>query len=281
MRVVEKSGKSYTVKGEVGLSGLSPESRLYVELSDEGHSMCLSLEAAITAEEQRSTSSVPFFPITIGRWEECAVICTFTVLLLLCPVWLVFILCISTLPGDLPTQTLCAHRPCLLTRCLLKQLHLLKLHKSLLQWVSHSPALGFKALTFGLWLCVSLICEKNLSRWSPSMALISPRPVRVRKAPQCDRTWYKVQGKLLSRYLCPMLDGHLRYLGVTQYSIISGWIVCVIKTLNMCFYTCSWRVERFGCSSTTGLSWWFRQEFPASPTRLQMGGSPGMTCSVN
>ncbi|XP_071354869.1 serine/threonine-protein kinase PLK4 isoform X1 [Trachinotus anak] len=67
VRVVEKSGKSYTVKGEVGLSGLSPESRLYVELSDEGHSMCLSLEAAIAAEEQRSTKNVPFFPITIGR----------------------------------------------------------------------------------------------------------------------------------------------------------------------------------------------------------------------
>uniref|UniRef100_A0A8C2ZCN0 Serine/threonine-protein kinase SAK n=1 Tax=Cyclopterus lumpus TaxID=8103 RepID=A0A8C2ZCN0_CYCLU len=67
VRVVEKSGKSYTVKGEVGLSGLSPESRLYVEMSDEGHGMCLSLEAAITAEEQRSAKKIPFFPITIGR----------------------------------------------------------------------------------------------------------------------------------------------------------------------------------------------------------------------
>ncbi|XP_019132627.2 serine/threonine-protein kinase PLK4 isoform X1 [Larimichthys crocea] len=67
VRVVEKSGKSYTVKGEVGLSGLSPESRMYVELSDEGHNMCRSLEAAITAEEQRSTKNIPFFPITIGR----------------------------------------------------------------------------------------------------------------------------------------------------------------------------------------------------------------------
>uniref|UniRef100_A0A668AXI7 Serine/threonine-protein kinase PLK4 n=1 Tax=Myripristis murdjan TaxID=586833 RepID=A0A668AXI7_9TELE len=57
VRVVEKSGKSYTVKGDVGLSGLSPESRLYVELSDEGHNMCLSLEAAIIAEEQRSMIS--------------------------------------------------------------------------------------------------------------------------------------------------------------------------------------------------------------------------------
>lgn len=67
MRVVEKSGKSYTVKGEAGLSGLSPENRRYVELSDEGHSMCVSLEAAITAEEQRSNKSVAFFPISIGR----------------------------------------------------------------------------------------------------------------------------------------------------------------------------------------------------------------------
>nr|XP_046269198.1 serine/threonine-protein kinase PLK4 [Scatophagus argus] len=67
VRVVEKSGKSYTVKGEAGLGGLSPESRLYAELSDEGHSMCLSLEAAIMAEEQRSNKNVPFFPVTIGR----------------------------------------------------------------------------------------------------------------------------------------------------------------------------------------------------------------------
>uniref|UniRef100_A0AAX7UG31 Serine/threonine-protein kinase PLK4 n=1 Tax=Astatotilapia calliptera TaxID=8154 RepID=A0AAX7UG31_ASTCA len=58
VRVVEKSGKSYTVKGEAGLSGLSPECRRYVELSDEGHAMCLSLEAAITAEEQRSTKDM-------------------------------------------------------------------------------------------------------------------------------------------------------------------------------------------------------------------------------
>uniref|UniRef100_A0A671RX75 Serine/threonine-protein kinase PLK4 n=1 Tax=Sinocyclocheilus anshuiensis TaxID=1608454 RepID=A0A671RX75_9TELE len=57
VRVVEKNGKSYTVKGDVGLSGLSPECRLYMELSEEGHRMCLSLEAAITAEEQRSLTT--------------------------------------------------------------------------------------------------------------------------------------------------------------------------------------------------------------------------------
>uniref|UniRef100_A0AAV2JGK7 Serine/threonine-protein kinase PLK4 n=1 Tax=Knipowitschia caucasica TaxID=637954 RepID=A0AAV2JGK7_KNICA len=69
LQVVESGGKSYTVRGEVGrgLGGLSADSRRYVELSDQGHSMCLSLEAAITAEEQRSTHKVPFFPITIGR----------------------------------------------------------------------------------------------------------------------------------------------------------------------------------------------------------------------
>lgn len=35
MRVVEKTGKSYTVKGDVGLTGLNPECRVYMELSEE------------------------------------------------------------------------------------------------------------------------------------------------------------------------------------------------------------------------------------------------------
>ncbi|XP_048851922.1 serine/threonine-protein kinase PLK4 [Brienomyrus brachyistius] len=67
VRVVEKTGKCFTVKGDVGLSGLSPESRAYVELSDQGHRMCLALEAAVGAEEQRSGKSTPFFPIVVGR----------------------------------------------------------------------------------------------------------------------------------------------------------------------------------------------------------------------
>ncbi|KAJ8271639.1 hypothetical protein COCON_G00104980 [Conger conger] len=67
VRVVESSGKSYTVKGEAGIHGLSPSSRGYMELTDEGHRMCLSIEAAIAAEEQRTASSTPFFPITVGR----------------------------------------------------------------------------------------------------------------------------------------------------------------------------------------------------------------------
>uniref|UniRef100_A0A4W4EL86 Serine/threonine-protein kinase PLK4 n=1 Tax=Electrophorus electricus TaxID=8005 RepID=A0A4W4EL86_ELEEL len=68
MRIVEKSGKSYTVKGDVGLGGLSPECRLYMQLSDEGHRMCVSLEAVVSAEEQRSAGHTPFFPITVGRY---------------------------------------------------------------------------------------------------------------------------------------------------------------------------------------------------------------------
>lgn len=33
--MVEKSGKSYTVKGDVGLSGVSADCRRYMELTDE------------------------------------------------------------------------------------------------------------------------------------------------------------------------------------------------------------------------------------------------------
>ncbi|MBN3305585.1 PLK4 kinase, partial [Amia calva] len=67
LRVIEKTGKSYTLKGDVGLNGLSEESRSYVELSNEGHRTCLALEVAITAEEKRSETKDPFFPIIVGR----------------------------------------------------------------------------------------------------------------------------------------------------------------------------------------------------------------------
>ncbi|XP_015200329.2 serine/threonine-protein kinase PLK4 isoform X1 [Lepisosteus oculatus] len=67
LRVIEKTGKSYTLKGDVGLNGLSEESRAYVELSNEGHRMCLALEAAIIVEEKRSEKNIPFFPIIVGR----------------------------------------------------------------------------------------------------------------------------------------------------------------------------------------------------------------------
>lgn len=35
VRVVEKSGKSYTVKGDIGFSVISPECRRYMVLTDE------------------------------------------------------------------------------------------------------------------------------------------------------------------------------------------------------------------------------------------------------
>lgn len=54
------------------------------------------------------------------------------------------------------------------------------------------------------------------------------------------------------------------------------WIDALTKTESLFVCICSWRAERFGCSSTMVLSWWFRQEFPASPTRVQKGRSPGM-----
>lgn len=141
IRVVEKSGKSYTVKGEVGLSGLSPESRQYVELSDEGHAMCLSLEAAITAEEQRSNKNIPFFPITIGRLEERTVagLCLCSCRLASCGLCL-FGLHHPPLSGDLPTRTPHAQHPCRPIQRLPRRLHHLKLHRSLLQLVSHIPA---------------------------------------------------------------------------------------------------------------------------------------------
>uniref|UniRef100_A0A8C2HGU1 Serine/threonine-protein kinase PLK4 n=1 Tax=Cyprinus carpio TaxID=7962 RepID=A0A8C2HGU1_CYPCA len=49
VRVVEKNGKSYTVKGDVGLSGLSPECRLYMELSEEVLHYCCSSESCPAA----------------------------------------------------------------------------------------------------------------------------------------------------------------------------------------------------------------------------------------
>ncbi|XP_058889807.1 serine/threonine-protein kinase PLK4-like [Acipenser ruthenus] len=67
LRVIEKTGKSYTLKGDVGLNGLSEESRAYVELSNKAHRTCLALEAAITLEENRNEKNNPFFPIIVGR----------------------------------------------------------------------------------------------------------------------------------------------------------------------------------------------------------------------
>ncbi|XP_060102788.1 serine/threonine-protein kinase PLK4 isoform X1 [Heteronotia binoei] len=62
IRVIEKSGKSYTLKEE---SDLENNVQIYVSHANEGHRICLALESAISAEER--SESVPFFPIIVGR----------------------------------------------------------------------------------------------------------------------------------------------------------------------------------------------------------------------
>ncbi|XP_071411667.1 serine/threonine-protein kinase PLK4 isoform X1 [Pithys albifrons albifrons] len=64
-RVIEKSGKSFTLKGE-SEAGLKKEIQVYIDHANEGHRICLALESAVLEEEKRS-GNVPFFPIIVGR----------------------------------------------------------------------------------------------------------------------------------------------------------------------------------------------------------------------
>uniref|UniRef100_A0A670IJV0 Serine/threonine-protein kinase PLK4 n=1 Tax=Podarcis muralis TaxID=64176 RepID=A0A670IJV0_PODMU len=64
IRVIEKSGKAYTIKEESKI-GLEKDIQIYVDHANEGHRICLALESAILAEERNG--SVPFFPIIVGR----------------------------------------------------------------------------------------------------------------------------------------------------------------------------------------------------------------------
>ncbi|KAJ7423851.1 polo like kinase 4 [Willisornis vidua] len=64
-RVIEKSGKSFTLKGE-SEAGLKKEIQVYMDHANEGHRICLALESAVLEEEKRS-GNVPFFPIIVGR----------------------------------------------------------------------------------------------------------------------------------------------------------------------------------------------------------------------
>ncbi|XP_074084477.1 serine/threonine-protein kinase PLK4-like isoform X1 [Macrotis lagotis] len=66
INVIEKSGKSYTLKGEAEVESLNEEIKVYIGHANEGHRVCLALESVISAEEAK-TESVPFFPIIIGR----------------------------------------------------------------------------------------------------------------------------------------------------------------------------------------------------------------------
>ncbi|NXJ06115.1 PLK4 kinase, partial [Odontophorus gujanensis] len=63
--VIEKSGKSFTLKGE-NETGLKKEMQVYVDHANEGHRICLALESALLEEEKRN-KGVQFFPVTVGR----------------------------------------------------------------------------------------------------------------------------------------------------------------------------------------------------------------------
>lgn len=66
IQVIEKSGKSYTLKDENEIHSLKEEIKIYMDHANEAHRICLALESVISEEEKKS-SSAPFFPIIVGR----------------------------------------------------------------------------------------------------------------------------------------------------------------------------------------------------------------------
>ncbi|XP_068947253.1 serine/threonine-protein kinase PLK4 isoform X2 [Petaurus breviceps papuanus] len=66
INVIERSGKSYTLKRDTDVDSLKEEIKAYVDHADEGHRVCLGLESVISGEETQH-GSFPFFPIIIGR----------------------------------------------------------------------------------------------------------------------------------------------------------------------------------------------------------------------
>ncbi|XP_058922142.1 serine/threonine-protein kinase PLK4 isoform X1 [Kogia breviceps] len=66
IQVIEKTGKSYTLKGESEVNSLKEEIKMYMNHANEGHRICLALESIISEEEKKS-GSAPFFPIIVGR----------------------------------------------------------------------------------------------------------------------------------------------------------------------------------------------------------------------
>ncbi|XP_016058812.1 PREDICTED: serine/threonine-protein kinase PLK4 [Miniopterus natalensis] len=66
IHVIEKTGKSFTLKGESEVNSLKEEIKMYMAHANEGHRICLALESIISEEEKKS-GSAPFFPIIIGR----------------------------------------------------------------------------------------------------------------------------------------------------------------------------------------------------------------------
>ncbi|XP_051891784.1 serine/threonine-protein kinase PLK4 [Pristis pectinata] len=65
IRVIEKSGKSHTLRGK--MNDLDEEIKCYVEHAHEAHQTCLDLESIIAVQEGRKEKQMSFFPIIIGR----------------------------------------------------------------------------------------------------------------------------------------------------------------------------------------------------------------------
>ncbi|XP_075866748.1 serine/threonine-protein kinase PLK4 isoform X3 [Microcebus murinus] len=70
IQVIEKTGKSYTLKGESEVNSLKEDVKMYLDHANEGHRVCLALESIIS-EEERKSRSASFFPIIIGRKPGC------------------------------------------------------------------------------------------------------------------------------------------------------------------------------------------------------------------
>ncbi|XP_006153205.1 serine/threonine-protein kinase PLK4 [Tupaia chinensis] len=66
IQMIEKTGKSYTLKGESEVNILKEEIKVYMDHANEGHRICLALESIISEEEEKSRSA-SFFPIIVGR----------------------------------------------------------------------------------------------------------------------------------------------------------------------------------------------------------------------
>nr|XP_040149250.1 serine/threonine-protein kinase PLK4 isoform X3 [Ictidomys tridecemlineatus] len=66
IQVIEKTGKSYTLKDENQIHSLKEEIKIYMDHANEAHRICLALESVISGEEKKS-GNAPFFPIIMGR----------------------------------------------------------------------------------------------------------------------------------------------------------------------------------------------------------------------
>ncbi|XP_042540744.1 serine/threonine-protein kinase PLK4 isoform X1 [Dipodomys spectabilis] len=66
IQVIEKTGRSYSLKNGNEANSLKEEIKVYVDHANEGHHTCLALESIISEQERKSRSAC-FFPIIIGR----------------------------------------------------------------------------------------------------------------------------------------------------------------------------------------------------------------------